>query len=149
MWAIYPKEPQQCIPRRPLLQVQVAGQRRQTSVSQNRHNLPQGHPRIIEMGGQYLQLRDRPPYSPPHPPPLIPVQPPRAYSERVKRGRTMQIKGFGSDQADQLAPEQWVNDWENTITGLEFHCTCQVAELGELATEDYALEPIGDSPPAT
>ncbi len=47
-----PKEPQQRIPRRPLLQVQVAGQRRQTSVPRNRHNLPQGHPRIIKMSGQ-------------------------------------------------------------------------------------------------
>lgn len=38
------KEPQQCIPRRPLLQVQVAGQRHQASVAGNRHNLTQGHP---------------------------------------------------------------------------------------------------------
>ena len=60
----------------------------------------------------------------------------------------MQIQGVWGDQADQLAPEQWVNVWENTTTGLEFYCTCQVAELGELATEDYALEPIEDSSPA-
>jgi hypothetical protein len=56
----------------------------------------------------------------------------------------MQIQGFWGDQAGQLAPEQWVNVWENSILGLEFYCTCQVAELGELATEDYLLEPIED-----
>ena len=49
-----PKEPQQSIPRRPLLQVQITGQRRQTRVSRNRHNLPQGHLRTIEMGSQRL-----------------------------------------------------------------------------------------------
>jgi hypothetical protein len=40
----------------------------------------------------------------------------------------MQIQGVWGDQSDQLAPEQWVNVWENSLSGLEFYNTCQVAE---------------------
>jgi hypothetical protein len=55
------EELQQRIPRRPLLQVQVAGQRRQTRVSRDRHNLPQGQPRVVEMGGQRFTSGEAPP----------------------------------------------------------------------------------------
>jgi hypothetical protein len=58
----------------------------------------------------------------------------------------MRIQGIWGDQAGQLAPEQWVNVWENTIIGLGFYCTCQVAELGDLATEDYVLELVETEP---
>jgi hypothetical protein len=58
----------------------------------------------------------------------------------------MRIRGVGGDESGQLAPEQWVNVWQMSIIGLEFYCSCQVSELGELATEDYVLETVEAEP---
>jgi len=58
----------------------------------------------------------------------------------------MKIRGIGGDESSQLAPGQWVNVWQMSVTGPEFYCTCLVSELGDLATEEYVLEPIEVQP---
>jgi hypothetical protein len=58
----------------------------------------------------------------------------------------MKIRGVWGDESSQLVPGQWVNVWQVSIIGLEFYCSCQVGALGELATEDYVLEPVEVEP---
>ena len=54
----------------------------------------------------------------------------------------MRIRGIGGNESSRLAPEEWVNVWQVSLVGLEFYDTCQVSELGDLATEEYVLEPV-------
>ena len=58
----------------------------------------------------------------------------------------MRIRGIGGDESSQLAQGQWVNVWQVSELGLEFYDTCQVKDLGELATEDYVLELVESEP---
>ena len=58
----------------------------------------------------------------------------------------MRIRGIGGDESSRLAPGQWVNVWQVSVLGLEFYDTCQVSKLGDLATEDYVLEPVEVEP---
>ncbi|WP_169617371.1 hypothetical protein [Nodosilinea sp. P-1105] len=54
----------------------------------------------------------------------------------------MRIRGIGGDESNQLAPGQWVNVWQVSELGLEFYDTCQVKDLGDLATEEFVLVPV-------
>ncbi len=58
----------------------------------------------------------------------------------------MRIRGIGGDESSQLVPGQWVNVWQVSILGPEFYCTCQVKDLGDLATDEYVLEPTEAEP---
>lgn len=58
----------------------------------------------------------------------------------------MRIRGIGGDESSQLAPGQWVNVWQVSALGLEFYDTCQVKDLGDLATDEYVLEPVEVEP---
>ena len=58
----------------------------------------------------------------------------------------MMIRGVWGNESSQLAPGQWVNVWQVSELGLEFYDTCQVKDLGELATDEYVLEPVEVEP---
>ena len=58
----------------------------------------------------------------------------------------MRIQGIRGDESSCLPASQWVNVWQASELGLEFYDTCQVKDLGELATEDYVLELVEAEP---
>lgn len=58
----------------------------------------------------------------------------------------MRIRGIGGDESSRLALGQWVNVWQVSLVGLEFYDTCQVKDLGDLATDEYVLEPVEVQP---
>ncbi|MGB7314536.1 MAG: hypothetical protein WA939_16525 [Nodosilinea sp.] len=58
----------------------------------------------------------------------------------------MRIRGIRGNKSSQLTPGQWVNVWQASLLGLEFYDTCQVKDLGELATEEFVLELVEAEP---
>ncbi|MGG6240787.1 hypothetical protein ACQ4N7_19370 [Nodosilinea sp. AN01ver1] len=52
----------------------------------------------------------------------------------------MNIRGIWGDESGQLAQDQWVIVWQVNLVGLEFYCTCQVKDLGDLEPEECVLE---------
>jgi hypothetical protein len=58
----------------------------------------------------------------------------------------VKIQGIWGNESSCLDASQWVNVWQASELGLEFYDTCQVKDLGALATEDYVLELVETEP---